>query len=84
MRDASTTTDKVCVTAKSGKAPSTQARARSVLTSSGLRRTLSASTPTSRPTTRYGAHRAALTQPTSAAEPSRFTTTRTPTARVVM
>ena len=53
-------------------------------TSSGLRRARSASAPTSTPNSRYGSQRAALTSPTSAAEPDSVVTTSTWIASVVI
>jgi len=69
--------------ASSGTAHSSAARPRSVPTSSGLRRVRSASAPTSTPNSRYGSQRAALTRPTSAAEPDSVVTTSTWIASVV-
>ncbi len=56
-------------------ASSSTACTRSVLTMSGSRRLPSTTAPTTSPRTRYGSHRAALSQPTSAAEPWRVRTT---------
>ena len=69
--------------ASSGIAPSNNARPMSVVTWIGRRRSRSASTPATRPNTRYGSHRAELTRPTSVADPSSVTTTRTCRASVV-
>src|SRR6478735_9272160 len=67
----------------SGIRPRRPALARSVATITGRRRTRSTSAPTTRPSSRYGSHRAELSQPTCVALPASVTRTRVCNASAV-